>query len=96
MTVKLRYKEPDGDTSRLIEVPVTDAGWSWADASDDFAFGAAVASFGMLLRGSEHCGELTYGAVLEIADAALGEDRHGYRREFLDLLQRAIELQPSP
>ncbi len=96
MTVKLRYKEPDGDTSRLLEVPVTDAGLSLADASDDFAFGAAVASFGMLLRGSEHCGEFTYGAVLEMADTALGEDPHGYRREFVDLVQRAVELQSSP
>ena len=51
MTVKLRYKQPDGDVSRLIEMPVVDGGATLDQSSDDFAFAAAVASFGMLLRG---------------------------------------------
>ncbi|MFQ5495374.1 MAG: YfbK domain-containing protein, partial [Phycisphaerae bacterium] len=50
LTVKLRYKEPDGDTSKLIQVPVTDGGATLADSSDDFAWAASVASFAMLLR----------------------------------------------
>ena len=95
MTVKLRYKEPDGDTSRLIEVAVTDAGLTLADASEDFAFAAAVASFGMLLRGSQYIPDLTYEAVVELAEASLGQDAHGYRAEFVDLVDRAIELQPD-
>lgn len=95
MTVKLRYKDPDGDTSRLIEVAVTDAGLALADASEDFAFAAAVASFGMLLRGSQYIPDLTYEAVVELAEASLGQDAHGYRAEFVDLVDRAIQLQPG-
>ena len=53
LTLKLRYKHPDGDESRLLEFPVTDGGASFGRASADFNFAAAVASFGMLLRDSE-------------------------------------------
>jgi len=95
MTVKLRYKEPDGDTSRLIEVPVTDAGLALVDASDDFVFATSVASFGMLLRGSEQRGDFTLAAVAEMASAAVGEDPNGYRSEFIDLVDLAIGLQES-
>jgi Ca-activated chloride channel family protein len=94
MTVKLRYKPPASDKSRLIEVPVTDDGLLLADASDDFAFAASVASFGMLLRGSEHARDLTYDAVLELAQTSLGEDRNGYRAEFVDLVHKAMSIQP--
>ena len=92
MTVKLRYKEPDGDTSSLIEIPVVDQGWTLDDASDDFVFAASVASFGMLLRGSEHRGAFTYDDVLEMAESAMREDALGYRSEFVDLVYRAIEV----
>jgi Ca-activated chloride channel family protein len=95
MTVKLRYKEPDGDTSKLIEVAVTDEGLTLSDASDDFVFAASVASFGMLLRGSEHAGDFTHQAVLEMATPRIGDNPDVYRREFLDLVQRAIELQAT-
>jgi Ca-activated chloride channel family protein len=94
MTVKLRYKPPAGDRSKLIEVPVTDDGLLLADASDDFAFATSVASFGMLLRGSEHARDLTYDAVLEMAQASLGEDHNGYRAEFVDLVHKAMSIQP--
>jgi len=96
MTVKLRYKEPDGDTSKLIEMPVTDGGLTLNDMSDDFVFAGSVASFGMLLRGSEHSGDFTYQAVLEMAQASIGEDPFGYRTEFVNLVKRAIELQLDP
>jgi len=92
MTVKLRYKEPDGDTSSLIEMAVFDEGLTIDEASDDFAFATAVASFGMLLRGSEYSGAFTYTDVLDMADTALGEDRFGYRAEFMDLVRKAIEI----
>ncbi|UCC28708.1 MAG: von Willebrand factor type A domain-containing protein [Phycisphaerales bacterium] len=95
MTVKLRYKEPDGDTSKLIEMPVIDGGLTLSDMSDDFVFAGSVASFGMLLRGSEHSGDFTYQAVLEMAQASIGEDSFGYRTEFVNLVKRAMELQPE-
>lgn len=92
MTVKLRYKLSDGDTSTLIEVPVVDGGATFADSSDDFAFALSVASFGMLLRGSPHGANFNYAFVRELADAARGNDAFGYRAEFIDLVDRAAAL----
>jgi Ca-activated chloride channel family protein len=92
LTLKLRYKLPDADTSTKLEFPITDKGGSFADATDDFQFAAAVASFGMLLRNSEHKGNSTFDAVQEIAQSALGEDPHGYRGEFLELVRTAKQL----
>jgi len=92
MTVKLRYKAPDGDVSERIDYPVTDLRLTLDDSSDDFAFAAAVASFGMLLRGSAHAGELTYDDVSELASTGLGEDASGYRAEFIALVAQAKAL----
>ena len=66
LVVKLRFKPPAGDESRLIKVGLTDGGAdAVSQASDDLQFAAAVAGFGMLLRDSPHKGNLTYDAVLE-------------------------------
>ncbi len=91
-TVKIRYKQPDGDRSRLIETGVVDGGRSFGEASDDLKFAAAVAGFGMLLRDSPQRGSLTYAGILEIAQPATKRDPGGYRREFLAGVQRAKEL----
>ncbi len=91
LTVKLRYKQPEGDTSVLREVPLANRGGTFAAASKDLRFAAAVASFGMILRGSEHKGEATLSTVAEIAGGALGTDAGGYRAEFLDLVRKAQE-----
>ena len=93
LTLKLRYKQPDGDKSRLLEFPVTDGGKRFNNASTDFKFAAAVAEFGMLLRDSEFKGNSSYGAVLELAGEAKGADAEGYRSEFLNLVRKAQELQ---
>jgi Ca-activated chloride channel homolog len=92
LTLKLRYKEPDGDTSKLLEYPLKDRGHSFNSASPDLQFAAAVASFGMILRGSEHRGSSNLAAVAEIASAALGDDKGGYRAEFVDLVRKAQSL----
>ena len=92
LTLKLRYKEPDGETSKLLEYPLKDRGHSFNSASPDMQFAAAVASFGMILRGSEHRGSSNLAAVAEIASAALGSDPGGYRAEFVDLVRRAQTL----
>ena len=89
LTLKVRYKEPDGDTSAKLEFPVRDGDASYASASTDFKFAASVAMFGMLLRNSPYRGTSTYGAVLELADEGRGRDRHGYRAEFLELVGKA-------
>jgi Ca-activated chloride channel family protein len=88
LLVKLRYKTPDGDTSTLIRTPAKDAGATFAAASGDFKFAAAVAGFGMILRQSPFRGDMTLAAVEEIANANRGEDVDGQRREFLDLVRR--------
>ncbi len=92
LTVKLRYKKPDGDKSELIERPVVDDGRQFANASPDFKFAAAVAEFGMLLRDSEFKGSGTLGAVLEWAQEGKGNDANGYRAEFLELVRKAQAL----
>lgn len=92
LTLKLRYKQPDGDKSRLLEFPVTDNGRRFASASADFRFATAVAEFGMLLRDSEFKGNSSYGAVRELAEAAKGADAEGYRSEFLTLVKAAQRL----
>ena len=99
LTLKIRYKQPDADTSTKLEFPITDDGQSFAQATADFKFASAVASFGMLLRASEHRGNTSYAAVHEIAasvvnapSSGLEPDPHGYRAEFLQLIKQAQSL----
>jgi Ca-activated chloride channel family protein len=92
MTVKLRYKQPDGDRSQLLSFPVTDGGTAWSSASRDFRHAAAVAAFGMLLRDSPHRGEATWAMVQELAAQGVARDPHGYRSEFATLARKAQEL----
>ena len=90
--MKLRYKEPDGEKSRLVSLPVNDPGnVSASSASESFRFAAAVAGFGLLLRKSEHRGDVSTAMVRELAHSALGEDPFGYRRGFLELLRLVDE-----
>ncbi len=88
--VKLRYKRPGESQSLLMShaVPNREPG----RGSDDMRFVAAVAGFGMLLRDSEYRGNNSAAQVLEQARAALGDDRGGYRADFVRLVQRWREL----
>jgi secreted protein with Ig-like and vWFA domain len=92
LTVKLRWKKPEGDASTLDEVPLVDRGGAFEQASADLQFAGAVAAFGMVLRNSEYKGEATLPLVAKIAAGALGPDRGGYRAEFLDLVRKADTL----
>ena len=92
LTLKLRYKAPDGDTSKLLEFPLTDTGGTWEKSSRDFRFAAAVASYGMLLRDSPHKGQATWNSTLELASEGKGEDASGYRGEFMALIEKAKAL----
>ena len=92
LTVKLRWKKPEGDVSTLDEVPLVDRGGAFEQASADLRFAGAVAAFGMVLRNSEYKGEVTLPLVAKIAAGALGPDRGGYRAEFLDLVRKAETL----
>jgi Ca-activated chloride channel homolog len=89
MTVKLRYKEPYGDTSRLLARTVRG---ETVNPSETFRFATAVAGVGMLLRDSEYRGKLSYAALLAQARDARGEDRDGYRGEFVRLTETIATL----
>ena len=92
LTVKLRYKEPEGAESRLLSVGVADTAASHRNASADFKFAAAVAEFGMLLRDSPHKGRATYEGALELARDSLGADLRGHRAEFVGLVEAARRI----
>jgi Ca-activated chloride channel homolog len=86
MTVKLRYKAPDADVSKLIAVPVKNQS---REMSGNIGFAAAVAEFGMLLRQSEHRGASSYASASALAKRFRGPDPDGYRAEFVRLVELA-------
>ncbi len=92
LTLKLRYKQPDGDVSKLIKTRVADSDQKIGQASKDYQFAASVAAFGMLLRHSPHAAGMNFGAVLELAQPGLATDKEGYRAEFIELVKKAQEL----
>ncbi len=92
LTVKLRYKAPDADASRLHAQALVDTHTPLAQTSDDFRFAAAVAEFGMLLRESPHRGTASFGGVLTRAQAALGRNTGGLRTGFLEVVRAAAGL----
>jgi len=95
LTVKLRYKAPDGDKSQLLEVPLAaPAIPAFDEASSDFQFATAVAAFGMKLRNSPTAGNITWPEIQKIARTNLGEDPGSYRAEFLTLIEKAARLTP--
>lgn len=89
LTVKFRYKEPQGDKSLLINYPVQNQQTDFAETSDDFRFSAAVANFGMLLRQSKKAKKSSWKDVIEMAKASKGSDENGYRAEFIRLVELA-------
>ncbi|HKR01478.1 MAG TPA: VWA domain-containing protein [Pyrinomonadaceae bacterium] len=92
MTVKLRYKEPDKDESKLVSVSLADAKNKLGAASENFKFASAVAAFGMLLRDSRYKSGASYNKVLELARSSTGADAQGYRAEFIQLVEAARTL----
>ncbi len=95
LTVKLRYKAPNGDESLLIERTALDLGTSFASASVDFRFAAAVAELSMILRDSEFMGSASFDHVIETAREAQGKDVNGYRAEFVELAETCKSLKPE-
>jgi Ca-activated chloride channel family protein len=90
--VKLRYKEPTGDSSRLLSHVVADR---VAQPSSEFTFAAAIAEFGMILRDSEYKGTATLEDAISLAQRSLGADPRGYRAEFVRIVQSYQRLLPS-
>ncbi len=90
-TVKVRYKAPQGDVSKLMAFVAEDGG-SDDSPSDEFRFASAVAEFGLVLRESRFRGKASLDGAVERAESALGRDPSGYRREFLELARKARSL----
>ncbi|MDA7537005.1 DUF3520 domain-containing protein, partial [bacterium] len=88
LTVKLRYKQPDGQVSTELSQPLTDENGRWQQASEDFRFASAVSLWGMLLRDSKHAGSGNSELVTTLALSGKGDDEKGERVEFIDLLRR--------
>jgi len=89
LTVRLRYQRR-GEAPHWLEVPWTDPGQSFDAASADFRFSAAVAGFGMTLRGSRHRGHITLDDIERIVESSRGNDRQ--RAELLELIRLARQL----
>ena len=92
LTVKLRYKQPDGATSILYENPVKGEVRQFEASSENFRFAAAVAEFGMVLRNSEYKFQASFEHLLSFAQNARGSDEEGYRGEFIKLVKTAQVL----
>jgi Ca-activated chloride channel homolog len=89
LTVKLRYKAPDGDKSTLLSQTHTDERPTWAEASENYRLSAGIAAFGMTLRGSKYKGDSSWAMIKQLVSGALGQDPQGYRAELLELIKRA-------
>lgn len=92
MTVKLRYKEPKGTKSKLIEKPVKESEIKSGQMSANFTWAAAITEFGLILRGSQYKAKASFAQVEQLAKSARGDDPEGYRAEFIRLLAIAQSL----
>lgn len=88
MTVKLRYKSPDGDKSTLISTVVS-TDQIEDELSEDLSFASAAAALGMILRDSKFKGDADFEMVQQLARNGKGTDEHGYRSEFIKLAELA-------
>lgn len=87
MTVKLRYKKPNEDVSKVLVHPLIDENIMLDKTSNNFRWSCSVAAFGMLLRESDYIKEFNYDSVIQMAQNAKGEDKEGYRAEFINLVK---------
>ena len=89
LTVKLRYKLPNADTSTRIDQPVVAKDITPAEPTEAFRFASAVAEFALLMKDSAYKGSATYNAVIKRAKGAKGRDDDGWRAEFIRLVESA-------
>jgi Ca-activated chloride channel family protein len=92
LTIKIRYKKPDGNKSMLLEKPVRANVREINDASDNLKFAAAVSEFGMVLRNSEFRGNATLASAAQLAKSARGDDEDGYRAELVRLINTVKDM----
>ncbi|MEP7252313.1 MAG: VWA domain-containing protein [Ginsengibacter sp.] len=92
MNIKLRYKLPEANVSKLITYPVNNSNLTLENTSRNFRFAAAVAEFGLLLRQSSFKQKSNYEQVIKIANSATGNDENGYRSGFVTLVKESMTL----
>lgn len=92
LTVKLRYKEPNENTSKLLSIGLIDKGNSIDAASENLRFAASVAEWGLLLRNSRYKGTANFNKLLATANSTRGNDLKGYRTEFVELIGKTKNL----
>lgn len=92
LTVKLRYKEPQGKESKLLTIGLMDGDNQIDNASENLKFASAVAEFGLKLRNSRYKGSANYNDSLNLAESSLGSDLKDYRLDFLKLIDKAASL----
>jgi Ca-activated chloride channel homolog len=94
--LRLRYKQPDADESRLLEYPILKSSIVAREkTTPDFRFAASVAAFGQMLRGGKYTSDFDFDDVQTLAKSALSKDEEGYRREFVSLVKLAQSLTPT-
>ena len=89
--LRIRYKLPNESVSKLIQAPVMDSGIN-ARGGDSFNFAASVAAFGQKLRGGKYLEDFSYDDIAQLARQSRGSDPHGYRSEFMQLVELAGNL----
>lgn len=94
--LRLRYKQPGGEASKLIEWPVGRTVTAWTAAAPDVRFSIAVSAFAQKLRRESALGGFSYAAIRDLAQEARGTDPDGYRAEFSQLVKIAETLDPLP
>ena len=92
LTIKLRYKQPDGEKSMFYEQPVAARIEAFEETSDNVRFAAAVAMYGMILRESEYLKQGSIEDALQLAQKARGADDEGYRGEFIKMVHTSASL----
>jgi len=92
LTVKVRYKPLQQTVSTTIERSLGRETKSLTEVSADFRFAAAVAAFGMRLGDSEYLNGYSYDDIITLARGARGEDRDGWRAEFVKLVEMSEML----
>lgn len=92
LTVKFRYKDPKEEVSKLIVRSLADKDIKLENTTENFRWSAAVASFGMMLRESEYVNGFGLDQILQLAKDSKGEDKLGYRLEFINLAKSQLVL----
>ena len=95
LTLKLRYKEPEGSKSKLLTFTLNKNAYRPESMDSSFRWATSIAAFGMHLRASGQMGTFSMAEVIELAKSAIERDPHGYRRECIELMKKELTLRAN-